>query len=284
MAAFEDLALMPPGGPPRPAGESSPSGIGAAALDPSQCRVGGINQNYTSRAGTPCHIQIEDRGPVLDRISEQEVRRLNLIIYANYGRPSARIIHGRDHDFPHLRTREHNRFIEQRIQELAAQARDVIEEKEDRQVARIRALVQEYHATRNEAVKEEFERAKATFPFVFTRAWKELKAEKVSATAAPPPEGGAAEALEDVVYPLDAELRERVIEIERVIIELGQGIKLLKARGSADEILLQTCRKLAVRARKILSGREPSELSARRLDMTRDSLLITWRQVRSRLR
>ena len=275
---------MPPGGPSRPTGGDSPSGLGPAVLDPSQCKVGGINQNYTSRAGTPCHIQIEDRGPVLDRISEQEVRRLNLIVYANYGHPGARIIHGRDHDFPDLRTREHNRFIEQRIQELATQAKDVIEEKEDRQVARIIALVREYHATRNEAVKEEFERAKATFPFVFTRAWMELKAEKVSATAVPPPAGVEAEALEDVVYPFDAELRERVIEIERIIIELGQGIKLLKARERADDILLQTCRKLAIRARKILSGRTASELSARRLDMTRDSLLITWRQVRSRLR
>src|SRR5437667_413492 len=113
-------------------------------LDRSRCQVGGVNQNYTSRTGTLYHIQVEDRGPVLDRVSEQEVRRLSIIVYANYGEPNARIIHGRDHDFPDVRTHEHNRLIEQKVQELAAQARDIIEEKEDRQVARIKALVREY--------------------------------------------------------------------------------------------------------------------------------------------
>lgn len=251
-------------------------------LDASQCRAGGLNQNCVSRAGTPCHVQVEDRGPVFDRVSEHEVRRLSLIVYANYGTPDARIIHGRDHDFPDLRTREHNHFIEQRIQELAAQAKEVIEEKEDRQVARIKALVRQYHATRNESAKQEFERAKATFPFVFARAWNELKSEKESLGPVPAPEAKADD-FEEVVYPLDAELRQRVIEIERIIIELGHGIHRLKASGRADEILLQTCRKLVGRAKKVLAGRI-SDTSARRLDITRDSLLITWRQVASRLR
>ena len=89
---------------------------------------------------------------------------------------------------------------------------------------------------------------------------------------------------EDVVYPLDPALRERVIEIERITIALGQGIHRLNARGGADEILLQTCRKLVLRARKLLSGRDNTEFSARRLDMTRNSLITTWRQVRSRIR
>lgn len=254
-------------------------------LDRSRCQVGGINQNYTSRAGTPYHIQIEDRGPVVDRVSEQEVRRLSLIVYANYGEPNARIVHGADHDFPDLRTHEHNRYIEQKIQELAAQCRQVIEEKEDRQVARIKALVREYYATKDEATKKEFEQANQTFPFVFSRAWMELKADKSAGTAPPAPSEAEAEsAPEEVVYPLDAELRERVIEIERVIIALGQDIQRLKAQGGIDDILLQTCRKLVARAKESLSGREPAEFSVRRLDMTRNSLLTTWRQVKSRLR
>jgi hypothetical protein len=253
-----------------------------ANLDPSQCRAGGINRNHTSRAGTSCHIQIEDRGPVFDRLSEREVRRLSVIVYANYGAPDARIIHGRDHDFPDVRTHEHNRFIEREILELAAQAAEVIEEKEDRQVARIQALVRRYHATRDEAAKREFERARATFPFVFARAWRELKADHAPAT---PGAGEGAEAEpEEVVYPFDAQLRERVIEIERIVLALGQGIQRLKARGDADAILLQRCRKLVSRARKVLAGREQSEFSSRRLDMTRDSLLVTWRLVQSRLK
>ena len=87
-----------------------------------------------------------------------------------------------------------------------------------------------------------------------------------------------------MVYPLDAELRERVIEIERVIMALGQDIQRLKVQGGMDDILLQTCRKLVTRAKESLSGREPAEFSVRRLDMTRNSLLTTWRQVKSRLK
>jgi hypothetical protein len=253
-------------------------------LDRSRCQVGGINQNYTSRAGTPYHIQIEDRGPIVDRLSEQEVRRLSLIVYANYGEPNARIVHGADHDFPDLRTHEHNRFIEQKIQELAAHSRQVIEEKEERQVARIKALVREYYATKDEATKREFEHANQAFPFVFSRAWMELRADKGAGAAAPSPPEAEAGIAEEVVYPLDAELRERVIEIERVIIALGQDIQRLKAQGGIDDILLQTCRKLVTRAKESLSGREPAEFSVRRLDMTRNSLMTTWRQVKSRLR
>ena len=73
------------------------------------CQVVGLNQNFTSKVGTPYHVQIEDRGPLLDAASEQWVRRVNVIVYANYGEPNARIIHGRDHDFPDVRTQEHNR-------------------------------------------------------------------------------------------------------------------------------------------------------------------------------
>lgn len=250
-------------------------------LDPSQCRVGGINQNHTSSAGTPCHIQVEDRGPVFDRLSDQLVRRLSVIVYANYGSPGARIIHGRDHDFPDLRTREHNALIERKVLELAAQARDVIEEKEDRQAARIRGLVRHYYSTRDDASKQELERAREAFPFVFQRAWSELKAEKASAD---PPAAAEPAERDEVVYPLDAGLREQVLELERIVIALGQGIHQLKAKGRADDILLQRCRKLVTRARKVLASEDHSDFSARRLEMTRDSLLITWRLVQSLLK
>jgi hypothetical protein len=272
---------------------SSPPAEGNG-LDRKLCQVGGLNLNYSSVAGTLYHIQIEDRGPIVDRVSEREVRRVNLIIYSNYGEPNARIIHGWDYDFPDMRSQEHNRLIEQKIQEIAAEARRLIEEKEQRQVFRIKCLIRDYYRTRDEATKREFEEANNVYPFLFSRAWRELKDQKLNLpNPAEAPDAAVlpAEAPEEplaeegeVLYPFDAELRERVIEIERIIIALGKDLQRAKAEGRADDILLQTCRKLVTRAKEGLSGREPSEFNARRLDMMRNGLLTTWRQVRSRLK
>ena len=261
------------------------------------CQVGGVNLNYSSVAGTPYHIQIEDRGPVVDRVSDREVRRVNLIIYSNYGEPNARIIHGWDYDFPDMRSQEHNRLIELKIQEIATEARQIIEEKEQRHVFRIKCLIRDYYRTRDEATKREFEEANGIYPFLFSRAWRELRDQRLAANPANPasPAEVISEVVEsapleevltegEVLYPLDAELRERVLEIERIIITLGQDVHRLKVEGRADDILLQTCRKLVTRAKESLSGREPSEFNARRLDMMRNGLLTTWRQVRSRLK
>jgi len=88
----------------------------------------------------------------------------------------------------------------------------------------------------------------------------------------------------EVVYPLDTSLRELVIEIERMVEELNRDLESLRARGKADDILVQTCRKLAARAEESLRRQDGSDFNARRLDMTRASLLTTWKQVRSRLR
>src|SRR4029453_19018822 len=49
-------AAGPPGGPSGPPERSG-------SLDKKLCQVGGVNQNYTSAAGTLYHIQIEDLGP-----------------------------------------------------------------------------------------------------------------------------------------------------------------------------------------------------------------------------
>jgi hypothetical protein len=231
----------------------------------------------------------------VDRVSEHEVRRVNLIIYSNYGEPNARIIHGWDYDFPDMRSQEHNRLIEQKIQEIATEARQIIEEKEQRQVFRIKCLIRDYYRTRDEATKREFEEANISYPFLFSRAWRELRDQKPGTAPVIPVEvpepvesvPAAAVLLEgepEVLYPFDADLRERVIEIERIIIALGQDLQRLKSVGQADDILLQTCRKLVTRAKDGLSGREPSEFNARRLDMMRNGLLTTWRQVRSRLK
>ena len=263
-----------------------PEAPGANGLPRNLCQVTGLNQNYTSKVGTPYHVQIEDRGPLMDAASEQSVRRVNVIVYANYGEPNARIVHGRDHDFPDLRSQEHNRLIERRIQELAVEARRVIEDREERMVRRVKALLREYHRSKDEVSKREFEEVNALYPFVFSRAFCDLRQEK--GRTAPAREAPAAEPEPDVVevetvYPLDAALRERVLEIERVAFDLSEDLLQLKARGKADDILLQTCGKLLGRARDNLHRHDSAEFAARRLEMTRNSLVTAWRQVRALL-
>jgi hypothetical protein len=211
-------------------------------------------------------------------VTEEVVRRVNVIVYANYGEANARIIHGRDFDYPDVRTHEHNLFIQARIPEIVADAREVIEAKEGWQVSRIKAAIREYHRTKSDVAKRYFEDANGLFPFLFSRAWRELKGEK----GVPPTLEGLEN--QDVVYPLDVDLRERVLDIERLIGEIGQDLQLLRDAGKADDILIRTCHKLVSRARENLAGREPSEFNTRRLDLTRKTLATTWRQIQSRLK
>ena len=143
--------------------------------------------------------------------------------------------------------------------------------------------------------KREFEEANRLFPLVFARAFQELKASRPlvpteaaaasashlaadAAAAATAPEG------EDVVYPLDETQRDLVLEIERVSAELSRDLQALKARGAADDILQATCAKLLARAKDSLTRRDSSaDFAARYLDMTKNSLVTAYRQVRARL-
>jgi hypothetical protein len=259
------------------------------------CRVMGLNQNHSSRSGTSYHVQIEDRGPVFDDAAETWVRRVNVIACANYGEPTARIVYGKDHDFPDIRTHEHNRAVAQRIQELAGEARQLLEEKETRRVGRIKDLLERYYRTRDDKVKREIEDANALYPFVFARAFQELKADRLAASEAPAasaaPEPAVPEAaappgpgLEETVYPLDPAQRELVLEIERVALEIQQDLAALKARGAADDILQATCAKLLARAKESLTRRDTSsDFATRYLEMTRNSLVTAYRQVRARV-
>jgi hypothetical protein len=254
------------------------------------CRVMGFNKNHSSRTGTPYHLQVEDRGPVFDEATEEWVRRLNVIAYANYGEPTARIVYGRDHDLPDVRTHEHNRVVAQRIQELAAEVHEFLEEREQRQVARVKSLLERYYRTRDEAAKREFEEANRLFPLVFARAFQELKAGRPAAVEPAAPEPAVADAfavppdIEEVVYPLDQVQRDLVLDIERVSEELQRDLSALKARGAADDILQATCAKLLARAKDSLTRRDSSaDFAARYLEMTRNSLVTAYRQVRARL-
>lgn len=275
--------------------DDSPSG--ASLLPRHLCRVMGLNQNYTSRSGTAYHVQIEDRGPVFDDATEEWVRRVNVIAYANYGESTARIVHGRDHDLPDVRTHEHNRDVTRRIQELATEAVGLLEEKENRLVGRVKKLLKRYYETRDETTKREFEDANRLYPFVFARAFQELRADRARAAEAAAAEealaaaaaaGAVAEApaeppADEVVYPLDPALRDLVLEIERVGAELQRDVEALKARGAADDILQATSAKLLARAKESLSRRHGGDFASRHLEMTRNSLVTTYRQVRARL-
>ncbi len=256
----------------------------------------GLNQNYTSRSGTAYHIQIEDRGPVFDDAIEDWVRRVNVIAYANYGEPTARIVHGRDHDLPDLRTHAHNRSVVRRIQDLANEAIALLEEREARQVLRIQQLLRWYYETRDESAKREIEEANALYPFVFARAFAALKAERARADAASQAaaradsaerpalgEPGAPVEVEEVVYPLDPALRDLVLEIERVSADLQRDITTLKGQGAADDIMQASCAKLIARARESLTRRHGAEFAARHLEMTRNSLVTVYRQVRAKV-
>ena len=243
--------------------------------------MAGLNQNYTSRSGTAYHIQVEDRGPVKDRLTVHRVRRLNVIVYANYGDPNARIIHGCDHDYPDIRSQDHDAFIAHEVQDQAASARTLIEERERRKIERIKRQIRQYYVTKSEAIKRDFEETNALYPFLFSRAWRELKQERAAAAAPPPAEAEAPFA--DVLYPLDAELREHVLEIERIIIGIGQDVARLRAEGRIDERLAEACGKVVGQARAVLSGRDRAEFNPRRLRMLRSSLLTTWRRVHAQL-
>jgi hypothetical protein len=252
--------------------------------------VGGVNQNYTSAAGTLYHIQIEDLGPVLDRPSAREVRRVNVIVYANYGEPNAQIVHGRDHDYPDIRSHAHNTFIKSRIADLAAEARRVIEDAEQKQVMRIKCLIREYYLTKSESVKKEFEEANIVFPFLFSRAFLELRMER--ATAPSSTAGGSSPAaIPELEIPSAEEARsaadivkELAGQIQQIMGDIDDGLQRLKAAGKSDDILVQTCRKLMARAAETLQDPEASGFTVRRLEMTRNSLSTTLRQVASRLK
>ena len=254
------------------------------------CRVGGINHNYVSSTGTPYHIQIEDHGPVKDRVSGAEVRRLNMILYANYGTGNARIVYGRDHDLPDVRTLEHNDVVQQRMQELANAARGVIESHEERQLLFIRTVIRERTRMGNDTARQAFDEFRTLYPFLAARALSEAREEErrgLTAAAPPSPATGLdahGQALEAVVYPLDDEMRRLVLDIENVIVRLGHDFLYLKASGKADDVLFQGCKRLVARARRAISGREASEFNVRRLEMTLDGLMKVWMTgVRSRI-
>ncbi len=87
----------------------------------------------------------------------------------------------------------------------------------------------------------------------------------------------------EVEYPLDPALRDLVLEIERVSEDLQRDVATLKARGAADDIMQASCAKLVARAKESLTRRHGTEFAVRHLEMTRNSLVTAYRQVRAKL-
>jgi len=225
----------------------------------------------------------------MDRVSNRELRRVNVIVYANYGEQNAQIVHGRDHDYPDIRSHAHNTFIKSRIADLAAEARRVIEEAEQKQVMRIKCLIREYYLTKSEVVKKEFEEANTVFPFLFSRAFLELRMERANAPSAAA--GPSPTAIPDLeALPVEEArsaadiVKELAAQIQQIMGDIDDGLQRLKAAGKSDDILVQTCRKLITRAQETLADPEASGFTVRRLEMTRNSLSTTLRQVASRLK
>jgi methyl-accepting chemotaxis protein len=79
-------------------------------------------------------------------------------------------------------------------------------------------------------------------------------------------------------------VKELASQIEQIMADIDDGLQRLKAAGKSDDILVQTCRKLIARAQETLSDPEASGFTVRRLEMTRNSLTTTLRQVSSRLK
>ncbi len=71
---------------------------------------------------------------MFDDATEGWVRRVNVIAYANYGEPTARIVYGRDHDLPDVRTHAHNREVGAADPGARRGGEGVLEERETRQV------------------------------------------------------------------------------------------------------------------------------------------------------
>jgi hypothetical protein len=248
-------------------------------LDPGLCRVVGLNHNYVSGSGTPYHLQVEDRGPLLDKLTGDRVRRVNVVVYANYGEPNSRIIHNCDHDYPDIRTPDHNVFIAREVQEQAAAAKGLIEERERRKIERLKRQIRQYHLTRSEPIKRELEETNTLYPFLFSRAWQELRGERARPTGT----AGGGGLFSGVRYPADSDLREHVLEIERIIISIGQDMARLKAERGADAALLRTCGETVAQARAVVAGRQKAEFNPRRLVLIRNTLLTTWRRVHAQL-
>jgi hypothetical protein len=81
------------------------------AIERRLCQVVGRNRNHQSSSGTLYHVQIEDLGPMVDRSTRLQVRRVNVVVYANYGEGNAQIVYDRNYDFADVRTAAHNRYI-----------------------------------------------------------------------------------------------------------------------------------------------------------------------------
>ena len=171
----------------------------------------------------------------------------------------------------------------------------MLEEKEERQIGRVKNLLERYYRTRDEEAKTEFEEANRLYPLVFARAFQELQGEPDAGSGGDRGASGRGAEQRQHRQPrrrvdegrrLPARRRSSASWCSRSSAWRGAAARprRLKARGAADDILQATCAKLLARAKDSLTRSDSSsEFAARYLDMTRNSLVTAYRQVRARL-
>ena len=204
---------------------------------------------------------------MVDRVSETEVRRVNVIIYANYGEPNARIVHGRDHDFHDSAPTSTTSSSRTHLRSWRPRPGPIIEEKEQRQVFRIKALIREYYLTKNEADQAGVRGGQRALPVPVLGAWASSSG-RGSAAAGPRPLPEPAPSPSTVAVPAPEERASpkrcsipstrpaRAGHRDRAAHHRARAGPRSGSRppAGADDILLQTCRKLVSRAKESLSG------------------------------
>ena len=294
-----------------------PAVRGAATGGPSDgglarhlCQVVGLNQNlrFEGRDSLP-HPDRRPRAGGRIAVLESEVRRVNVIVYANYGEPNARIIYGRDNDFDDRRSQEHNRFIAAEIGRLSLGRRRSSSRRRRAGWRGSRPTIREYHQTKSEEAKKAFEEANTLLPVRVLAGLDGAEAGEGTPAAdrtrrlrpgpSPTAGGGPPEAFgrpprrraTESGGGLRGRLSPRIPSCasasSRSSASWSSSWRDLDRATRPRAASTTSCSRPAASssrgpARASTTARPPTYTTSR-LEMTRNSLMTTWRQVQSRL-
>jgi len=206
----------------------------------------------------------------------------------NYGEQNAHIVHGRDHDYPDIRSHAHNTFIKSRIADLAAEARRVIEEAEQKQVMRIKCLIREYYITKSEAVKRSSKSEHGSSPSS-SRARSRAENGTCRRASVAPMLAPTIPTIRPSRRPSPSSTRrvgrghpQRAHDGNRAHRQRDRGGRPdPQGRGQGGRHPRPDLPQARARAQETLAERSAPASPCARLEMTRNSLTTTWRQVRA---
>ena len=256
----------------------------ASLLPRHLCRVMGFNKNHSSRTGTLYHLQVEDLGPIFDEATEAWVRRLNVIAYANYGEPTARIVlrqGPRPAGHAHSRAQPRRRAAHPRPggrggARPRGEGRTTGRSREEP----ARALLPHARRRRQAGVR-------GSEPALPAR----LRARLPGAQGEPNPRRPKCRLRRPRLHPSKRwsirSTRTSASSCSRSsawATSCGATCRRSRRAGPPTTSCRPPARKLLARAKESLTRSDsPSEFAARYLDMTRNSLVTAYRQVRARL-